>query len=114
MVKRRSFVGMAGGSLLSVPLAASGQQFAPKAVRIAILSPGASETRSVFTAFRTQLRALGYEEGRNVALEFSFAKGSEGLAALALEIVRKGVDIVLADGRLAAQAMQAASRTLPI
>jgi hypothetical protein len=37
----------------------------------------------VFTAFRTQLRALGYEEGRDVTLEFSFAKESERLAALA-------------------------------
>jgi len=114
MVKRRSFVGMAGSSLLSVPLAGLGQQPAPKVVRIAILSPGASEARSVFTAFRTQLRALGYEEGRNIALEFFFGKGSEGLAALALDIVRTGVDIVLADGRLAAQAMQAASRALPV
>ena len=114
MIKRRSFVSMAGGSLLSVPLATFGQQLVPKVVRIAILSPGASEARSVFTAFRAQLRALGYEEGRNVVLEFFFAKGTERLTVLALDIVRKGADIVLADGRLAAQAMQAASRTLPV
>ena len=114
MIKRRSFVSMGGGSLLSVPLATFGQQLVPKVVRMAILSPGASEARSVFAAFRAQLRALGYEEGRNVVLEFFFAKGIEGLAVLALDIVRKGVDIVLADGRLAAQAMQAASRTLPV
>ena len=41
-------------------------------------------------------------------------KGSERLGALAQDIVRKGVDIVLADGRLAAQAMQAGSRTVPV
>jgi putative ABC transport system substrate-binding protein len=105
---------MAGRSLLVAPLTAVAQQAAPRMVRIAILSPGNSEARSVFTAFRTQLRALGHEEGRDLSLEFSFAKGSERLAVLAHDIVRKGADIVLADGRLAAQAMQAASRTVPI
>ncbi len=68
----------------------------------------------MFTAFRTKLRALGYEEGREVTLEFHFAKGSERLTALAKAIASEGVDVVLADGRSAAQAMQAASRTIPI
>jgi len=104
----------AGSLLVVVPLAVLAQQSPRKIVRIAILSPGTSEARSVFTAFRTQLRALGYEEGRDVALEFYFAKGSERLAALAQTIAREGVDVVLADGRLAAQAMHMASRTIPI
>ena len=114
MTDRRVFVCTAVGSLLIVPLCVFGQQSPSKVVRIAILSPGSSEARSVFTAFRTQMRELGYQEGRDVALEFSFAKGSERLAALAQDIVRKGVDIVLADGRLAAQAMLAASHTVPV
>ena len=84
-------------------------------MRIAVLSPGTSETRSVFTAFRTQLRALGYEEGRDVVLEFHLASGSERVAALAQAIAaRNGTDLVLADGRVAAQAMVSASRTIPI
>ena len=114
MTERRAFLGTAAGSLLVVPLAILAQQPARKIVRIAILSPGTSEARSVFMAFRTQLRALGYEEGRNVALEFYLANGSERLAGLAQTIAREGVGVVLADGRLAAQAMQGASRTLPI
>jgi len=82
---------------------------------VAILSPGASETRSVFTAFRSRLRELGYEEGRDVVLEFHFANGSERLATLAQAIAaRDATDLVLADGRFAAQAMLAASRTIPI
>ena len=69
----------------------------------------------MFTAFRTQLRALGYEEGRDVVLEFHLASGSERLAALAQAIAaRNGTDLVLADGRVAAQAMVSASRTIPI
>lgn len=114
MTDRRTFIGTATGSLLVAPLAVLAQQPARKLVRIAILSPGITETRSVFTAFRTQLRTLGYEEGRDIALGFHFAKGSERLAVFAQAIAREGADIVLADGGRAAQAMQAASRTIPI
>src|SRR4029453_7641937 len=53
-------------------------------------------------------------EGREVALEFYLAKGSERLPDVSKTIARDGADVVLADGRLAAQAMQAASRTIPI
>ena len=83
MKDRRAFVRAAGAGLLVIPLASFAQQSAPKPARIAILSPGANESRSVFTAFRMQLRTLGYEEGRDIALEFFFAKGSEELAASA-------------------------------
>jgi putative ABC transport system substrate-binding protein len=112
-MERRVFIGTAAG-LIVVPLGVFAEKPSRGIVRIAILSPGTSETRSVFTAFRTQLRELGYEEGREVALEFHLAKGSELLPALSKTIAREGVDVVLADGRLAAQAMRAASRTIPI
>jgi putative ABC transport system substrate-binding protein len=103
------------GTMLVVPLAVLAQGSPRRIIRIAILSPGTSETRSVFTAFRTQLRALGYEEGRDVVLEFHLAGGRERLAALAQAIAAgNGTDLVLADGRFAAQAMVSASRTIPI
>jgi len=112
---RRAFMCTAAGTLLVVPLAVLAQKSPRRIMRIAVLSPGTSETRSVFTAFRTQLRALGYEEGRDVVLEFHLASGSERLAALAQAIAaRTGTDLVLADGRVAAHAMVSASRTIPI
>ena len=115
MTDRRAFMCTAAGSMLVVPLAVLAQARPRRIARVAILSPGASEARSVFTAFRSGLRELGYQEGREVALEFHFANGSERLAALAQAIAaRDGTDLVLADGRFAAQAMLAASRTIPI
>ena len=115
MTDRRAFMCTAVGTLLVVPLELLAQGSPRRIMRIAILSPGTSETRSVFTAFRTQLRALGYEEGRDVVLEFHLASGSERLAALAQAIAaRNSTDLVLADGRVAAQAMVSASRTIPI
>jgi len=112
-MERRAFLGTAA-SLIAMPLGVFAQQPSRGTMRIAILSPGSSETRSVFTAFRNQLRRLGHEEGRTVALEFHLANGSERLPALSTIIAREGADVVLADGRLAAQAMQAASTTIPI
>ena len=114
MTDRRAFLCTAAGSVLVVPLAVLAQQRPRRIAKVAILSPGMSEARSVFTAFRSRLRELGYEEGRDVVLEFHFAKGSEGLAALAQTIAREGADVVLADGGLAARAMHAASPTVPI
>ncbi|HEX7437373.1 MAG TPA: ABC transporter substrate binding protein [Caldimonas sp.] len=114
-MRRRVIVaGFTGIAVLSMRPGARAQQAPRRIARVAILSPGASEARSVLTAFRTRLCELGYVEGRDVALEFHFANGSERLAALAQAIVRDGPDLVLADGRLAAQAMRAASRTIPI
>ncbi len=114
MTDRRAFMCTAAGTLLVVPLAVLAQGSPRRIIRIAVLSPGTSETRSVFTAFRTQLRALGYEEGRDVVLEFHLASG-ERLTALAQAIAAGNrTDLVLADGRVAAQAMVSASRTIPI
>lgn len=115
MTDRRAFMCTAVGTLLVVPLAVLAQGSPRRIMRIAVLSPSTSETRSVFTAFRTQLRELGYEEGRDVVLEFHLASGNERLATLAQAIAaRNGTDLVLADGRFAAHAMVSASRTIPI
>ena len=114
MRRRAVVMSLGGAAALSVRPGARAQQRPRRMARVAVLSPGVSETRSVFVAFRMRLRELGYQEGRDVALEFHFANGGERLASLAQAIARDGADLVLADGRLAAQAMHAASRTMPI
>jgi putative ABC transport system substrate-binding protein len=83
--------------------------------RVAILTSGSTETRPLFTAFRDSLQALGWIEGRNVAVGFHLAGGSpERLTALAQAIARDGAEVVLADGGNAAAAIFAATRTIPI
>ncbi len=114
MKRRAVIVGLTGAAASSARPIARAQQPPRRMARVAVLSPGASEARSVFTAFRTRLRELGYQEGRDVVLEFHFANGGERLTALAQTIARDGADLVLADGRFAAQAMQTVSRTIPI
>jgi ABC-type uncharacterized transport system substrate-binding protein len=64
---------------------------------------------------REGLRALGYVEGRNVAYEARFAEGKmERLPELAAELVRLKVDVIVAQGGLAAAAAKQATSTIPI
>jgi putative ABC transport system substrate-binding protein len=66
-------------------------------------------------AFQAGLHELGYVEGKNIALEVRNAQGKhEQLAALAEELVRLKVDLILAVNTPAALAAKAATTTIPI
>jgi putative ABC transport system substrate-binding protein len=61
------------------------------------------------------LRALGYEEGKNIALEYRYAEGKfERLPELAAELVRIKVDVIVAGGTRVTVAAREATRTIPI
>ena len=65
--------------------------------------------------FRRELRALGYIEGKNIAFEYRSAEGKfERFPALADELVRLKVDVLLTPGTPAALAAKNATRTIPI
>ncbi len=111
---RRAFIGTLTGSLLAAPLAAAAQP-AGKMPRIGILSPASTSATPVFEALRQGLRDLGYEEGRTIALEFRLAAGdSARLPALAAELVRLGVDVIVTDGGETPGAIAKVVQTIPI
>ena len=95
-------------------------QQAKKVPRIGYLSPtdpASDSTRS--GAIRLALRELGYVEGQNIAIEYRYAEGAEGkvdrLPALAAELVRLKVDIiVVAGGDPLISAAKNATKTIPI
>jgi putative ABC transport system substrate-binding protein len=84
--------------------------------RIGILSGASEQTTPAFDAFRDGLRELGYVEGQNVVLEFRLARGQLDLfPALATELVRANVDVIVTDGgNTAPLAAKQASQTIPI
>jgi putative tryptophan/tyrosine transport system substrate-binding protein len=97
-VKRRIVIaGLA--ALRIVAGMASTQPAEGKMPRVGILTQAASERAPMFGAFREGLRELGYVEGRNVVLEFRFARGdlSRG-AELAEELVSIPVDVIVNEG----------------
>src|SRR6478735_19230 len=113
-MRRRDFVALLGGAAASLPLAALAQQ--AKMARIGFLGlASASSQRNPVAALRAGLRDLGWVEGRNILIEFRWAEGNyERLPALAEELVRLRVDVLVTHGAAGALAAKNASSTVPI
>ena len=75
----------------------------------------ASPNEKEFNAFRSGLRALGYVEGQNIAIEQRYAAGAyDRLGEFAAELVRLQMDVIVVDGPPAAKAAKAATADIPI
>jgi len=100
-------------SLVVAPLTTDAQQ-AGKVPRIGFLSPG-NATSAPNEAFRQGLRELGYVEGQNLVVEYRWADGDTArLPALAAELVRLRVDVLVAATNPAVLAARQATSTIPI
>jgi putative ABC transport system substrate-binding protein len=113
-MKRREFITAIGGAAMS-PLPGWAQQ--PKnAPRIGFLATGSVEqTRASLEAFHQGLREYGYIDGQNILVEVRAADLKvERFPALASELVRLNVDLIVASNSLAARAAQQATTTIPI
>jgi putative tryptophan/tyrosine transport system substrate-binding protein len=101
--------------LLALAVVAQAQQ--PKKIpRIGFLiarSPSANAPR--IEAFRQGLRELGYVEGKNIIIEWRYAQGKlDRLPALAAELVRLKIDIVVTTGPGPTRAAKEATTTIPV
>jgi putative ABC transport system substrate-binding protein len=112
-MERRTFLGMIAGGLLTVPLAAEGQQTG-KVYRIGFLWDGPAVLPDALEAFRQGLRDRGWVEGQNIALEYRWSKGAVDRFLLAEELVRLKVDIIVAPNSIYTEAAKRATSTIPI
>src|SRR5262249_3933794 len=114
---RRGFLASVGLSLVAAPLAAEAQQTAAMH-RIGILAnvplsdPG---SRYLWGVFTQGLKGLGYVDGQTLTIEYVSSDGRyERLPALAAELVRRKVEVIVAPAVQNVVAAQQASRTTPI
>lgn len=114
MTSRRQACTLLGAGLASLTFAARTQP-ARAVPRVGILHPASVEASAVYKVLLQGLAERGYVDGRNITLELRSGNGKpETLPALAAELVRSNVDIVLVVGPAAVKAAMAATRTLPI
>jgi putative tryptophan/tyrosine transport system substrate-binding protein len=104
--------------LLAASLGTAAAQPAGKVPRVGYLIAGSHsdpQRQRLLEAFRQGLLELGYVEGQNIAIESRWAEGKpDRLPALAADLVRSKVDVIVAQSGAATRAAQQATRTLPI
>jgi putative ABC transport system substrate-binding protein len=115
VIDRRAFISSVSLGLLVAPRAVEAQE-AGKAPRVGFLGPRTrADAAPYLDAFLIGLREIGWVEGKNIFIEYRWAEGrQERLPALAAELVRLKVDVILAGPTSAAVAAKNATSTIPI
>jgi len=115
-MRRREFITLVGGAA-AWPLAASAQQ-GERMRRIGVLMnlpADDAEGQGRIAAFLQELQQLGWTDGRNVLIDRRWAAGDAGrFQRYAEELVALAPDVILAAAVPSVQALQRATRTVPI
>jgi putative ABC transport system substrate-binding protein len=116
-MRRRDFIARVGTTAVAWPLAARAQQ-SERIRRIGVLIPNVAsdlETKRRLTAFRRELERLGWDENRNVYIDYRFAGGvSDRYLPLARELIALEPDVIVAGTTPVTAILHRETRTIPI
>jgi len=117
-MRRREFVGVLGGAAAATiwPRTSRAQPSSARVFRIGFLgSPSADSLPKRTEAFRAGLRDLGYQEGRDIVIEYRWADSHyDRLPALLAELINLNVDVIVTHGTPGVTAAKQATSTIPI
>jgi putative tryptophan/tyrosine transport system substrate-binding protein len=113
-IRRRKFIAILGGMTVAWPLVTRAQQLVKKIGFLSVSSPSAHAT--FVAAFNEGLKEVGFIEGKNLAIEYSWAEGKfDRLPAMAADLIRNKVDVIAAmSGDVSIRAATTASSTIPV
>ena len=114
-MNRRGVLGLLAGAAMSLLPAAEAADEPSKVFRLGALEP--NPPGPGYRALLQQLFALGYEEGRNLRIDYVLFDSTDANRSLgmATELVNRGVDAILAVGpEVALKSAVAATKTIPI
>ena len=116
MISRREVIRLVSRAAVAWPLGVRAQQLGGGRPNIGFLSANSRAAMSNRTeAFRKGLREFGYVEGENILVEYQFADGRiDRLRALADELVRLRVRVIVTEGTTATRFAKNATSTIPI
>jgi putative ABC transport system substrate-binding protein len=119
-MRRRNLIALASATSMAWPMAARAQP-AGKTHRLAILTQTGRLDRAsgkrlrIWTVFFDELRRLGYDEDRNLVVDWRLSSGDAArAAALAREVVAAKPDVVFSIDQRMAVALKAATATIPV
>ena len=115
IIRRRKLIVAFAATALAAPLASFAQQVKKSALVGWLRFGDRLSSEAYIAAFKQGLKELGYIEGKNLTLQLRFADGkAERLAALAEELVRLKVDVIIAGDTPSTLAAQRATSVIPI
>ena len=113
-MRRRELLSLIGSTAVAWPFAARAQQSALPVIGY-MDTASASTTAHLVEAFRRGLSAAGYDEIRNVTIEYRWADGDyDKLPSLAADLVRRNVAVIATINTPTILAAKAVTKTIPI
>ena len=114
-MRRRDVIALFGGATVEWSVGSRAQQPMPGIGYLSVGSPATDDIPERLVAFRKGLNEAGYVESQNVVIKYRWAEGQyDRLPALAADLVRDRVSVIVAQNNPTTLAAKAATSTIPI